>query len=277
MEETTSRGLADATTVSVNKVFDLLDRWRHFPCYQLERRADIFFAMYLPALMEELLETPLDPIVIPEFPLKKAFSNQSFKVDYCLVRADRRRVCFLEFKTDSASLNAPQHAYLKLAQESGFRAALDGLVQILGTTQGRRKYLHLCSALADLGFLRITDEGRARLAGARHRLRNGALSVPQPTDEVEAIEVVYLQPRHLSEPSLTPGVRTFSLGDAARVLRSKFSGDALAQRFAQALDEWTEDAGLAPPASHLKPSLEGAETPAAVTCTPSAPGAPHGE
>lgn len=246
-ESTTPTGPSDATTASVDRVFDLLDRWRHFPCYQLERRADIFFAAYLPNLMEELLQTQLDPSVIPEFPLKKASSNQSRKVDYCLVRADRGRVYFLELKTDSASLNAPQHAYLRLAQENGFRSALDGLVQILGTTEERPKYLHLCSALADLGFLRIPSEGTNHLAGARRGLRSGSPTVPQPTDQVEAIEIVYLQPRHLSEPSLTPGVRTFSLGDAARVLRSKVPGDALAQRFAQSLDEWTDDAGLAPP------------------------------
>src|SRR5690606_35116642 len=113
-----------------------------------------------------------------------------------------------------------------------------------------RKYLHLCSALAELGFLRVTDEDRAHLTGARRGLRSGSSNVPQPTDQVEVIDIVYLQPRHLSEPSLTPGVRTFSLGEAARVLRRRFPGDVLAQRFAQSLDEWTEDAGLSPPAPH---------------------------
>ena len=34
-------------------VFELLDDWRHLPAYQLERRADIYFAMYLPELLAE--------------------------------------------------------------------------------------------------------------------------------------------------------------------------------------------------------------------------------
>ena len=38
---------------SVQQVFSLLDRWRHLPNYQLERRADIFFAVYLPKILEQ--------------------------------------------------------------------------------------------------------------------------------------------------------------------------------------------------------------------------------
>lgn len=32
----------------IDTLFDRMDAWRHFPNYQLERRADIFFALYLP-------------------------------------------------------------------------------------------------------------------------------------------------------------------------------------------------------------------------------------
>jgi hypothetical protein len=32
----------------IDTLFDRMDAWRHLPNYQLERRADIFFAMYLP-------------------------------------------------------------------------------------------------------------------------------------------------------------------------------------------------------------------------------------
>jgi len=31
----------------IDKLFNQLDDWRHLPAYQLERRADIFFAIYL--------------------------------------------------------------------------------------------------------------------------------------------------------------------------------------------------------------------------------------
>jgi len=33
--------------MTINELFDLLDDWRNLPSYQLERRADIFFAIHL--------------------------------------------------------------------------------------------------------------------------------------------------------------------------------------------------------------------------------------
>ena len=36
-------------------VLELLDRWRHLPSYQLERRADVFFALYLPGIVNHAL------------------------------------------------------------------------------------------------------------------------------------------------------------------------------------------------------------------------------
>ncbi len=37
----------------VDSLFDRLDAWRHLPNYQLERRADIFFSLYLAEALEE--------------------------------------------------------------------------------------------------------------------------------------------------------------------------------------------------------------------------------
>ena len=50
-------------TDRIDEVFALLDRWRHLPAYQLERRADVFFAAYLHEVVEAetgvaLRETP---------------------------------------------------------------------------------------------------------------------------------------------------------------------------------------------------------------------------
>jgi len=33
--------------MKIEKLFDLLDDWRRLPAYQLERRADIIFAVHL--------------------------------------------------------------------------------------------------------------------------------------------------------------------------------------------------------------------------------------
>jgi len=39
----------------IDTLFNRMDAWRHFPNYQLERRADIFFALYLPEVLEAKL------------------------------------------------------------------------------------------------------------------------------------------------------------------------------------------------------------------------------
>ena len=53
---------------AIDPVFDLLDRWRHLPAYQLERRADVYFALYLPEVLEAVTGTPIDPRLVPELP-----------------------------------------------------------------------------------------------------------------------------------------------------------------------------------------------------------------
>jgi hypothetical protein len=45
----------------ITDLFDRLDAWRHFPNYQLERRADIFFALYLPEVLESTLGIAITP------------------------------------------------------------------------------------------------------------------------------------------------------------------------------------------------------------------------
>jgi hypothetical protein len=53
----------------INDIFDNLDDWRHLPAYQLERRADIFFSIYLPELLEQHYGFEIEGLV-PEFPLR---------------------------------------------------------------------------------------------------------------------------------------------------------------------------------------------------------------
>jgi hypothetical protein len=39
----------------IETLFDRMDGWRHLPNYQLERRADLFFSLYLPTAVEAKL------------------------------------------------------------------------------------------------------------------------------------------------------------------------------------------------------------------------------
>ena len=106
---------SDSTSALV-PIFDLLDRWRHLPAYQLERRADIFFALYLPGIIEHALGVKVDPRVIPEFPIKREDSRKSKKVDYFLISEDRSRALLVELKTDMGSRREDQDDYLTLVR-----------------------------------------------------------------------------------------------------------------------------------------------------------------
>lgn len=39
----------------IDTLFNRMDAWRHLPNYQLERRADLFFSLYLPEVLEAKL------------------------------------------------------------------------------------------------------------------------------------------------------------------------------------------------------------------------------
>ena len=74
----------------IEKIFDLLKKWYKFPKYQLERRVDIFFALYLPDILKKkrknyvIDEEKKYDYIIPEFPLRKKDSYASNNADYAV-------------------------------------------------------------------------------------------------------------------------------------------------------------------------------------------------
>ena len=77
----------------INQVFDRLDAWRRLPDYQLERRADLYFSLYLPEVLEALLGEPIRQDLVPEFPIKQLDSNRSDKVDYLAATVKQHSFC----------------------------------------------------------------------------------------------------------------------------------------------------------------------------------------
>ena len=95
--------VASMTGPTIDRVFDTLEEWRRLPSYQLERRADIFFAMFLTDALEKHIKTELERFVIPELPLRKGTLrtnkgsndlNRSVKLDYVVFSKDYKRVFF---------------------------------------------------------------------------------------------------------------------------------------------------------------------------------------
>jgi hypothetical protein len=115
----------------VHQIFSNLDEYRQLPNYQLERRADIFFSIYLKEILEKHLVVEIDSF-IPEFPLKidrtthsGKSSNLSNKADYFAVCWQSKTIYLIELKTESTSLRISQHEYLVNAKEKGLYSLLN--------------------------------------------------------------------------------------------------------------------------------------------------------
>lgn len=181
-------------------VFALLDQWRHFPAYQLERRADVFFAVYLHEVMEGETGIMLRPTIIPELPLKRDLiwperpSNQSVKVDYTLFAADLSKVLFVELKTDAASRRDSQDLYLERAQRLGFKRIVEGIREIVLATSAHAKYHHLVRALAELGFLSLPPDLHGLLYPRPRRGLSKRLADIEVADINPVVEIFYVQP-----------------------------------------------------------------------------------
>jgi len=231
-------------------IFRHLDRWRHPPEYQLERRADIFFSAYLKGVVEEFTGTELEEQIIPELPVKRDIvwpdkpSNQSVKVDYTLFSKDRRRVYLVELKTDAASRRDTQDWMYETICRAGLQRILEGIKAITLASKARQKYYHLLAILAELGFLFIPSDLEEYLypqtrPGLTRRLEQVQVQVKKPGP---MIEVIYLQPQE------TDGVRCIDFETFAEYV-GRFD-DPVSREFSAALKRWAKA-----PAGSERPSL----------------------
>lgn len=158
--------------VSIGKLFDLLDKWRKLPAYQLERRADIFFALHLEEILK-IKELQITKTIIPEFPVrlgalysKEKFNekfkkelkkpNQSFKIDYLAFSTDQKTVYLIELKTDKDSRRTKQDEYLNdvkdRIEKNAYEILLRDIEEIRNNSISKTKYDHLISLLSETSF-----------------------------------------------------------------------------------------------------------------------------
>ena len=232
------------------QVFEKLDRWRHLPGYQLERRADIFFSVYLKDVVEEVTGVPLDDEIIPELPLRRDLvlphratptsSRLSVNVDYALFAKDRSRVYFVELKTDMGSRRDQQDEYLEAAKCVGFRQILEGICSIAVRTKAKQKYVQLLFALARLGYLSFPDELEAYVFPRPRRGVTKLLEQVAPLPLDPAVDVLYVQPARRDGADDVIDFATF----AEHVGRHD---DPVSLLFAEHLGRWRSRAGACPP------------------------------
>lgn len=209
----------------INEIFDKLDQYKGLPAYQLERRVDIFFAIYLKEILEETIGN--DMIVneiIPEFPLliegrsmHGHIAYLSNKVDYFVICENPKMIFLVELKTEMGSIRSEQHDYLKAAREKGLSGILENLNQIYKKTKKKKKYDNLFQMLQILEWKGIADSSTF-------------------LDDYQ-LEIVYIIPRIEEKiTNLIHDSRIITFDDIILALSNH--GDTLTIRFRQSLENW---------------------------------------
>ena len=221
----------------IEDVFGRLDAWRHLPNYQLERRADIFFSLYLSDALEARLGEPFSPLLIPEFPVRigtifpDARSNKSVKIDYLAVSKSGSRAALVELKTDGSSRREEQDRYLVAAREAGLEALLGGTLEIFRATKAKSKYYCLLVELEKLGLLTLPAKLHATMRGGSHV---GSVALSRKitvSNAVQRCDVVYVQPTGVGDDVI-------SFADFADVVRGH--NDWLSVQFVRSLERWAQ-------------------------------------
>ena len=181
----------------IEHVFEHLNRWRHLPAYRLEPRADIFFALYLPEVLGKHFGVEINPLLVPEFPIKKKEDSASYKADYLALQEGDpiERAFLVELKTDMASRREDQDEYLRHAVSTGLQELILGIVDICRATDQKRKYVHLLKLLSDLRLIEYEDSifpvKQGKYSNALGKIEDRV----RKQDDWPPLEVVYVQPR----------------------------------------------------------------------------------
>lgn len=219
----------------IDTLFDRMDAWRHLPNYQLERRADLFFSLYLPEVLESKLGFPIAEQIVPEFPARIGTIypdipiDKSYKIDYVAVSADADKAILVELKTEGLSRSDNQDKYLLASSEVGFPALLGGVLDIFRATNSKRKYFALLEHLESMGLLRIPMEMKKNMSRPSLQGVTEASHSIKITTSTTASVIVYVQPNGTGDDII-------NFEDFRAVVQKH--DDPVSQRFAQSLSEW---------------------------------------
>lgn len=221
----------------LREVLANLDRWRHLPSYQLERRFDVFLTPYLRGFVSTKVGVPLAEVIVPEMPLKQLERNLTDKADYALFSEDGSAAFLVELKTDSGSIRTKQDAYLLRAQTRPWRESLEELKRVVAASQKKRKYIHLLHLLERAGQLRLDPELSACFReGAVARFRSDWVNV---TSRVESVKALFITPRCME------GRACITFRDVREYLAQQ--DDGLAPLLIDYLAKWEREAGATAP------------------------------
>jgi hypothetical protein len=231
---------------SVETIFNNLDDWRKLPAYQLERRADIFFATYLHEVLKNL-KISNDINIIPEFPLsKKAFRenyvhHDSVKMDYLVLDKENHKAIFVELKTDMNSVDYNQYQNMVTASKVKLSQICQWAIEAFPRNIiKRRKYYHLLTKLNELGLIIIPESVKDMIESNDHRgIKNNLKQIYADKDVNNFIiphDILYILP-YLNPPSL-PDLKIRQQVTFEKFAENISTKDELALRFIESLDKW---------------------------------------
>lgn len=224
------------TQESIATLFDLLSQWRKLPAYQLERRADIYFALYLEQILATSHPDNQFDLVIPEFPLRlgslrpgmeKKNENRSVKVDYACFDTENGVCVLLELKTDEGSVRDIQNSDMLLAKKARMGKLLQGLGDLRSKSTSKAKYDHL------LGLLQ-----QARLVHIEGSTGNPFKVSPTRGIRRFKIKLAVIKPGHDETIPMDKRFKVITFQQVRDALEPLTRKDQVAHAFHTALGEW---------------------------------------
>ena len=153
----------------INDIFEKLTKYANYPDYQLERRLDIFFLIYLKEILTIKDIDISDTFIFPEFPLLKKYENECNDLEKSLAskRADyvvfsNQKMYIIELKTDKESINENQLNHYKKVAKISVQALINDIIKIYEKPNSRawKKYDILLKDLAEKVKIIVFDEDK---------------------------------------------------------------------------------------------------------------------
>lgn len=159
----------------IEQIFKLLRNWYKLPKYQLERRLDIFFVLYLPDILSNLKGIHIKSYdnILPEFPIKKDKNCASNNADYAILVNDNDKIKLklVELKTDINSIKKKnQIEYYKNIKS--FQHILSGIIEIENKTKSKDKYCYLLEKLAKFKVIKENENEKPRWSVVNNKIND---------------------------------------------------------------------------------------------------------
>lgn len=179
----------------VDKIFEHLNDWIKLPKYQLERRVDIFFSIYLSKILDKKLGIKREQIkeILPEFPLRKEMKDgketcASNNADYAVFveKNGKLKMYLIELKTEMNSISEAQKEYYEIANGKKLSRVLQDIIEIEKNSSQWRKYDYSLKKLENLKLVKLDNDNGEN--------RRKSWSLNRDTNVDDKIDIIYITP-----------------------------------------------------------------------------------